>query len=110
VVGKCVIGLYLLYTSQNLLGTIFRVTFAVLYRRIWSIVGNYSILCCDSCARVGAHEWGMRVWIGPNKWVCTGEHSRIWRAHIDRGLCMGGRAGVGEEGGGVRIGKGGAHG
>jgi hypothetical protein len=35
------------YTSQNLLGTIFRVTFAVLYRRIWSIVGNYSILCCD---------------------------------------------------------------
>jgi hypothetical protein len=29
------------------LGTIFRVTFAVLYRRIWSIVGNYSILCCD---------------------------------------------------------------
>jgi hypothetical protein len=41
-------GLYLLYTSQNLLGTIFRVTFAVLYRRIWSIVGNYSILCCDT--------------------------------------------------------------
>jgi hypothetical protein len=30
------------------LGTIFRVTFAVLYRRIWSIVGNYSILCCDT--------------------------------------------------------------
>jgi hypothetical protein len=30
------------------LGTIFRVTFAVLYKRIWSIVGNYSILCCDS--------------------------------------------------------------
>jgi hypothetical protein len=29
------------------LGTIFRVTFAVLYRRIWSIVGKYSILCCD---------------------------------------------------------------
>jgi hypothetical protein len=29
------------------LGTIFRVTLAVLYRRIWSIVGNYSILCCD---------------------------------------------------------------
>jgi hypothetical protein len=48
VVEKCVIGLYLLYTSQNLLGTIFRVTFAVLYRRIWSIVGNYSILCCNS--------------------------------------------------------------
>jgi hypothetical protein len=38
----------MLYTSQNLLGTIFRVTFAVLYRRIWSIVRNYSILYCDS--------------------------------------------------------------
>jgi hypothetical protein len=37
----------LLYTSQNLLGTIFRVTFTVFYRRIWSIVGKYSILCCD---------------------------------------------------------------
>jgi hypothetical protein len=60
-IEKCVIGLYLLYTSQNLLGTIFRVTFAVLYRRIWSIVGNYSILatiatlsqisaaCCQCC-------------------------------------------------------------
>jgi hypothetical protein len=47
-IEKCVIGLYLLYTSQNLLGTIFRVTFAVLYRRIWSIVGNYFILCCDN--------------------------------------------------------------
>jgi hypothetical protein len=46
-IEKCVIGLYMLYTSQNLLGMIFRVTFAVLYRRIWSIVGNYSILCCD---------------------------------------------------------------
>jgi hypothetical protein len=32
-------GLYLLYTSQNLLGTIFRVTFTVFYRRIWNIVG-----------------------------------------------------------------------
>jgi hypothetical protein len=41
-------GLYLLYTSQNLLGTIFRVTFTVFYRRIWNIVGKYSILCCDS--------------------------------------------------------------
>jgi hypothetical protein len=40
-------GLYLLYTSQNLLGTIFRVTFTVFYRRIWNIVGKYSILCCD---------------------------------------------------------------
>jgi hypothetical protein len=49
-IEKCVIGLYLLYTSQNLLGTIFRVTFAVLYRRICSIVGNYSILCCDSAS------------------------------------------------------------
>jgi hypothetical protein len=38
----------LLYTSQNLLGTIFRVTFTVFYRRIWNIVGKYSILCCDS--------------------------------------------------------------
>jgi hypothetical protein len=47
-IEKCVIGLYLLYTSQNLLGTIFRVTFAMLYRRIWSIVGNYSILYCDT--------------------------------------------------------------
>jgi hypothetical protein len=47
-VERCVNGLYLLYTSQNLLGTIFRVTFAVLYRRIWSIVGKYSILCCDT--------------------------------------------------------------
>jgi hypothetical protein len=36
-----------LYISQNLLGTIFRVTFTVFYRRIWSIVGKYSILCCD---------------------------------------------------------------
>jgi hypothetical protein len=50
-IEKCVIGLYLLYTSQNLLGTIFRVTFAVLYRRIWSIVGNSSILCCDNCVQ-----------------------------------------------------------
>jgi hypothetical protein len=41
-------GLYLLYTSQNLLGMIFRVTFTVFYRRIWNIVGKYSILCCDS--------------------------------------------------------------
>jgi hypothetical protein len=41
-------GLYLLYTSQNLLGTIFRVTFTVFYRRIWNIVGKYSILCCDT--------------------------------------------------------------
>jgi hypothetical protein len=41
-------GLYLLYTSQNLLGTIFRVAFAVLYRRIWSIIRKYSILCCDT--------------------------------------------------------------
>jgi hypothetical protein len=48
VVGKCVIGLLLLYILQNLLGTIFRVAFAVLYRRIWSIVGKYSILCCDT--------------------------------------------------------------
>jgi hypothetical protein len=46
-IEKCVIRLNLLYTSQNLLGTIFRVTFAVLYRRIWNIAGNYSILCCD---------------------------------------------------------------
>jgi hypothetical protein len=30
------------------LGTIFRVTFTVFYRRIWNIVGKYSILCCDS--------------------------------------------------------------
>jgi hypothetical protein len=43
-------GLYLLYTSQNLLGTIFGVTFTVFYRRIWNIVGKYSILCCNSCA------------------------------------------------------------
>jgi hypothetical protein len=40
----------LLYTSQNLLGTIFRVTFTVFYRRIWNIVGKYSILCCDNYA------------------------------------------------------------
>jgi hypothetical protein len=40
-------GLYLLYTLQNLLGTIFRVTFTVFYRRIWNIVGKYSILCCN---------------------------------------------------------------
>jgi hypothetical protein len=46
-VEKCLIGLLLLYTSQNLLGTIFRVTFTVFYRRIWDIVGKYSILCCD---------------------------------------------------------------
>jgi hypothetical protein len=38
----------MLYTSQNLLGTIFRVTFTVFYRRIWNIVGKYSILCCDN--------------------------------------------------------------
>jgi hypothetical protein len=48
VIGKCLIGLLLLYTSQNLLGTIFRVTFTVFYRRIRSIVGKYSILCCDN--------------------------------------------------------------
>jgi hypothetical protein len=47
-VEKCLIGLLLLYTSQNLLGMIFRVTFTVSYRRIWDIVGKYSILCCDS--------------------------------------------------------------
>jgi hypothetical protein len=47
-VEKCLIGLLLLYTSQNLLGTIFRVTFTVFYRRIWDIVGKYSILCCDT--------------------------------------------------------------
>jgi hypothetical protein len=47
VVEKCINGLYLLYTLQNLLGTIFRITFTVFYRRIWSIVGKYSILCCD---------------------------------------------------------------
>jgi hypothetical protein len=47
-VEKCLIGLLVLYTSQNLLGTIFRVTFTVFYRRIWSIVGKYSILCCDN--------------------------------------------------------------
>jgi hypothetical protein len=33
------------------LGTIFRVTFIVFYRRIWNIVGKYSILCCDICSR-----------------------------------------------------------
>jgi hypothetical protein len=43
---------------------IFRVTFAVLYRRIWSITGNYSILCCDrwllvleQLVTVGAFSW-----------------------------------------------------
>jgi hypothetical protein len=46
-VEKCLIGLLWPYTSQNLLGTIFRVTFTVFYRRIWNIVGKYSILCCD---------------------------------------------------------------
>jgi hypothetical protein len=30
------------------LGTIFRVTFTVFYRRIWNIVGKHSILCCDT--------------------------------------------------------------
>jgi hypothetical protein len=55
VVEKCVNRLYLLYTSQNLLGTIFRVTFTMLYRRIWSIIGKYSILCCDRCG-VGLKE------------------------------------------------------
>jgi hypothetical protein len=30
------------------LGTIFRVTFTVFYRRIWNIVGKYSIMCCDT--------------------------------------------------------------
>jgi hypothetical protein len=30
------------------LGTIFRVTFNVFYRRIWNIVGKYSILYCDT--------------------------------------------------------------
>jgi hypothetical protein len=47
-VEKCIIGLLLLYTSQNFLGTIFRVTFTVFYRRIWNIVGKYSILCCNT--------------------------------------------------------------
>jgi hypothetical protein len=51
-VEKCLIGLLLLYTSQNLLGTIFRVTFTVSYRRIWDIVGKYSILCCDKMIQV----------------------------------------------------------
>jgi hypothetical protein len=58
-IEKCVIGLYLLYTSQNLLGTIFRVTFAVLYRRIWSIAWNYSILCCDT----SMNSWVFLEWI-----------------------------------------------
>jgi hypothetical protein len=49
VVEKYVTGLLLLYTSQNLLGTIFRVTFTVFYRRIWNIVGKYSTLYCDNC-------------------------------------------------------------
>jgi hypothetical protein len=54
-------GLYLLYTSQNLLGTIFRVTFTVFYRRIWNIVGKYSILCCDS----GSARMPTRAPVGP---------------------------------------------
>jgi hypothetical protein len=56
-IEKYVIGLYLLYTSQNLLGTIFRVTFAVLYRRIWSIIGNYSILYYDKRGTLGEYSW-----------------------------------------------------
>jgi hypothetical protein len=48
VVEKCITGLLLLYTSQNLLGMIFRVTFTVFYRRIWNIVGKYSTLCCNT--------------------------------------------------------------
>jgi hypothetical protein len=63
-------GLYLLYTSQNLLGTIFRVTFTVFYRRIWNIVGKYSILCCDRGLglavrqgyKPGSRPGGQRCW------------------------------------------------
>jgi hypothetical protein len=50
-------GLYLLYTSQNLLGTIFRVTFTVFYTRIWNIVGKYSILCCDIVDICSYRSW-----------------------------------------------------
>jgi hypothetical protein len=57
-------GLYLLYTSQNLLGTIFRVTFTVFYRRIWNIVGKYSILCCDTryyAILSGNNQWRVAI-------------------------------------------------
>jgi hypothetical protein len=38
------------------LGTIFRVTFTVFYRRIWNIVGKYSILCCDNPVQERSYE------------------------------------------------------
>jgi hypothetical protein len=57
-------GLYLLYTSQNLLGTIFRVTFTVFYRRIWNIVGKYSILCCDRWPDGGLYKSAWPTFLG----------------------------------------------
>jgi hypothetical protein len=60
-VEKCLIGLLLLYTSQNLLGTIFRVTFTVSYRRIGDIVGKYSILCCDNVLQTTSNKFTKKI-------------------------------------------------
>jgi hypothetical protein len=46
------------------LGTIFRVTFTVSYRRIWDIVGKYSILCCDRMLHSESTS-GWRIWSQP---------------------------------------------
>jgi hypothetical protein len=61
----------LLYTSQNLLGTIFRVTFTVFYRRIWNIVGKYSILCCDTLAPRALGTAGISPRLAPTKTTAT---------------------------------------
>jgi hypothetical protein len=51
-------GLYLLYTLQNLLGTIFRVAFAVLNRRIWSIVGKILyVVLRQGWSNGGVYKW-----------------------------------------------------
>jgi hypothetical protein len=67
----------LLYTSQNLLEMIFRVTFTVFYRRIWSIVEKYSILCCDSIViRISTNKTAFQLSI-----TVVGESYRIVEIH-----------------------------
>jgi hypothetical protein len=53
------------------LGTIFRVTLTVFYRRIWNIVGKYSILCCDN------RQQQMQL--------IRGRRRNLWLAHISKG-------------------------
>jgi hypothetical protein len=49
------------------LGTIFRVTFTVFYRRIWNIVGKYSILCCDKNIKL-THRFHIPSNVAYTKW------------------------------------------